>query len=84
MGIVKSLSARSGAATGETFARVQTRDICLTTFDPTKSPGCLGRIVIHEASRTSNSILTSSLALTPAFPGGLIPKSVCFTMDSPV
>ena len=38
----------------------------------------------YDASRTSNSILTSSLALTPAFPGGLIPKSVCFTTISPV
>lgn len=38
----------------------------------------------YDASRTSNSIRTSSLALTPAFPGGLIPKSVCFTMVSPV
>ena len=36
----------------------------------------------YDASRTSNSILTSSLALTPAFPGGLIPKSVCFTVAS--
>jgi hypothetical protein len=38
----------------------------------------------YDTSRTSNSILSSSLALTPAFPGGLIPKSVCFTMVSPV
>ena len=38
----------------------------------------------YDTSRTSNSILTSSLALTPAFPGGLIPKSVCFTVASPV
>src|SRR6185437_9507391 len=30
----------------------------------------------YDASCTSNSILTSSLALTPAFPGGLIPKSL--------
>jgi hypothetical protein len=42
------------------------------------------RAASYDASRTSNSILTSSLALTPAFPGGLIPKSVCFMMVSPV
>jgi hypothetical protein len=42
------------------------------------------QLVFYDSSRTSNSILTSSLALTPAFPGGLIPKSVCFTMVSPV
>jgi hypothetical protein len=28
------------------------------------------------SSRTANSILTSSLSLTPAFPGSLIPKSI--------
>src|ERR1019366_656806 len=36
----------------------------------------------YDASRTSNSILTSSLARMPAFPGGSIPKSVCFTVAS--
>lgn len=41
-------------------------------------------LAFYDASRTSNSILTSSLALTPAFPGGLIPKSVCFTVVAPV
>jgi hypothetical protein len=38
----------------------------------------------YDASRTSNSIFTSFFTLTPALPGGLIPKSVSFTMDSPV
>jgi hypothetical protein len=38
----------------------------------------------YDASRTSNSIRTSSLALMPAFPGGLIPKSVCLTVVWPV
>jgi hypothetical protein len=38
----------------------------------------------YDTNSTSKSILTSSLALTPAFPGGLIPKSVCFTVVSPV
>jgi len=42
------------------------------------------RMASYDASNTTNSILTSSLALTPAFPGGLIPKSVCFTVVSPV
>ena len=42
------------------------------------------RLASYDASNTTNSILTSSLALTPAFPGGLIPKSVCFTVVSPV
>ena len=37
----------------------------------------------YAPSKTSNVILTSSLALIPAFPGGLIPNSVCFTVVSP-
>ena len=41
-------------------------------------------VASYEASLMSNAILTSSLALTPAFPGGLMPKSVCFTVASPV
>jgi hypothetical protein len=40
--------------------------------------------VSYDASRTSNSILTSSLARMPVLPGGLMPKSVCLTLVSPV
>jgi hypothetical protein len=51
--------------------------------------GLLGRVgknrfAYYGVSCMSNWILTSSLALTPAFPGGLMPKSVCLTAASPV
>jgi hypothetical protein len=39
---------------------------------------------VYEASHTLNSMVTSSLALTPVLPGGLMPNSVCFTLASPV
>jgi hypothetical protein len=47
-------------------------------------PGTRDPLASYDTSHTSNSILTSFLALTPAFPGGLIPKSVCFTVAAPV
>jgi hypothetical protein len=42
------------------------------------------RFACYGVSCMSNRILTSSLALTPVFPGGLMPKSVCLTEASPV
>ena len=44
----------------------------------------VGVVKFYDARRTVNSILISSLARTPALPGGLIPKSVSFTVESPV
>jgi hypothetical protein len=37
----------------------------------------------YDATRTATSIRTSPSVLMPAFPGGLIPKWVCFTVASP-